>query len=221
MTINQKQRTVLLVCAAAVGGMLLYPPVHFRGYGQGYSWLFTMRAGLTINTAQLVTQWVGLCLIGAIAFVLAGASAQAAAPEQTGLGLGARASLAFRATRQWLWVIAGMVAVAAFIAPDPTQAALQGAGKAIAGFAIYAALFGWHMVRTRDGAVSQAAAARTSWTRVAVYVTLAAAALTWIGLESRRSASTANERETGVFEAGQPNPFDALDQPTPDRSRRP
>lgn len=80
MTINRAQKAVLLACAAMVAAMLLYPPVQIRGFGQGYSWIFDMRPGLTVNGVQLLVQWVGVCLVGVclvggIAYLLAGAAA--------------------------------------------------------------------------------------------------------------------------------------------------
>lgn len=71
---NEKQKKVLMVVGAVVLGMLLYPPFHM-GYkgsylGQGYSFLFNPPINSSVDAGTLFAQWVGVLIIGGIAFFL-------------------------------------------------------------------------------------------------------------------------------------------------------
>jgi len=71
LTMNDRQRKILIAVAALVGLMLLYPPFQVLGRGLGYSWIFSPpHYAATINAGQLIVQWVGVALIGGIAFFL-------------------------------------------------------------------------------------------------------------------------------------------------------
>ncbi|TAM45551.1 MAG: hypothetical protein EPN55_07945 [Gammaproteobacteria bacterium] len=82
---NGYQKIVLLVVIAGVIAMLLYPPFHFldRGGGEinmGYAFLFnppafpkgTVGAGMvgSVDTGMLMTQWLGVLIVGGIAFFM-------------------------------------------------------------------------------------------------------------------------------------------------------
>ena len=68
---NNRQRTILIVVAALIGLMLLYPPFQIKGLGLGYSWIFSPPTDTaTINAVQLLVQWVAVALIGGIAHFL-------------------------------------------------------------------------------------------------------------------------------------------------------
>src|SRR5258708_39798037 len=75
---NSRQRTVLIAYGVVVAGTLLYPPFHFVGSeglhrSFGYSWVFAPPNNVAIvNLGLLLTQWIGVGIIDAIAFVLAG-----------------------------------------------------------------------------------------------------------------------------------------------------
>lgn len=73
---NEKQKWVLIATAAVILGMLLFPPFHVTGTGEGtinfgYSWILNppyYRA--TVNIAMLITQWIGVLIVGGIAYFL-------------------------------------------------------------------------------------------------------------------------------------------------------
>jgi hypothetical protein len=68
---NKKQRYVLFACATVVTFMLLFPPIlSVRGGGNwGYSFLFDADYESTVNIGMLLTQWVGVLIIGGILFL--------------------------------------------------------------------------------------------------------------------------------------------------------
>ena len=72
---NEMQRKLLIAVAAVVLGMLLYPPFQRTGsegrvFGSGYSWLFDPPFSATVDVGTLLTQWVGVLIVGGIAFFL-------------------------------------------------------------------------------------------------------------------------------------------------------
>lgn len=72
---NEKQKIILITVAAIVLGMLLYPPFQRKGsegrvFGAGYSWLFNPPGYATVDVATLVTQWLGVLIVGGIAYFL-------------------------------------------------------------------------------------------------------------------------------------------------------
>lgn len=72
---NETQKKVLIAVAAIVLGMLLYPPFYRklsegRIFGAGYSWLFEPPINATLDVATLITQWLGVLIVGGIAFFL-------------------------------------------------------------------------------------------------------------------------------------------------------
>jgi hypothetical protein len=71
---NKKQKIILIVVAVVIVAMLLFPPVRFQYEGtvRGAGYRFILDSGpLTVNTTLLLTQWVGVLIIGAIAFFVA------------------------------------------------------------------------------------------------------------------------------------------------------
>ena len=73
--VNEKQKRLLIAIAAVVLGMLLFPPFHIRMTGgvvvwTGYSWIFGPYRGATVNIALLITQWIGVLIVGAIVWFL-------------------------------------------------------------------------------------------------------------------------------------------------------
>ena len=69
---NDMQRKTLIAVAVVVLGMLLYPPYQGAGYSSsltGYSWLFSLPYKATVDVATLLTQWVGVLIVGGIAFL--------------------------------------------------------------------------------------------------------------------------------------------------------
>lgn len=70
---NAKQRLVLKLTALVIVAMVLYPPYQLVGRGLGYHWIFTGPdyEFATIDGNLLLVQWVGVCLMGGIAYLLA------------------------------------------------------------------------------------------------------------------------------------------------------
>jgi len=72
---NGKQKKVLIIVAFVILGMLLYPPFHqiFKAgqvIGLGYGWIFEAPSYATIDIGVLITQWIGVLIVGAIAFFM-------------------------------------------------------------------------------------------------------------------------------------------------------
>jgi len=76
---NEMQRKLLIAIGAVVLVMLLYPPYRVYGRGSnssailytGYDWLFGLPYdNATVDVITLLTQWVGVLIVGGIAFFL-------------------------------------------------------------------------------------------------------------------------------------------------------
>ena len=78
---GEKQRGVLIAVMIVIVGMLLFPPFHYnlpkgRSINMGYGWLFSPPSPgyydgtATVNIGMLLTQWVGVLAVGAIAWFL-------------------------------------------------------------------------------------------------------------------------------------------------------
>ncbi|MEO6202231.1 MAG: hypothetical protein ABIU05_09825 [Nitrospirales bacterium] len=72
---NEIQRKVLIGVGAVVFGMLLYPPYRILGRNNtvvqsGYALLFDLPNRATMDVITLLVQWIGVLIVGAIAFVL-------------------------------------------------------------------------------------------------------------------------------------------------------
>lgn len=76
MKMNDTQRKVLMGVGAIVLAMLIYPPYRIYGYGgsssaliqSGYAFLFELPDRATVDVTTLLVQWVGVLIVGAIAF---------------------------------------------------------------------------------------------------------------------------------------------------------
>lgn len=78
---NEKQKKLLIAILAVVAGMLIFPPFHIKFPGGtvrnlGYGLIldpphlgYVTGAG-TVNIGLLITQWVGVLIVGGIAFFL-------------------------------------------------------------------------------------------------------------------------------------------------------
>jgi len=77
--VNDLQRKILIVVAIVFGAMLLFPPFIAQGQGgitanRGFAFLFAKQEGWpppVVNITQLLVQWFGVAVIGAISFFLA------------------------------------------------------------------------------------------------------------------------------------------------------
>jgi hypothetical protein len=78
MKMNEIQRKILIGVGAIVFVMLIYPPYRVYGYGansntiikSGYALLFELPDRATVDVTTLLIQWVGVLIVGAIAFFL-------------------------------------------------------------------------------------------------------------------------------------------------------
>jgi len=77
---NQNQKRILMVVIAMVFAMLIYPPfqiVHNNGlvFNMGYNWLIEppqqWDVAATVNVSMLLIQWIGVLIVGGLAFSLA------------------------------------------------------------------------------------------------------------------------------------------------------
>jgi hypothetical protein len=69
---NQNQKVVLIAVAVIVAGMLLYPPFEWvEGGSRGFYPIYDAPLSSSIDVAQLVVQWIGVLIVGMIAWILA------------------------------------------------------------------------------------------------------------------------------------------------------
>jgi len=70
------QKRILLAVAVVIVAMLVYPPLQSvrngTVYNMGYGWIFDLfkRGIMTINVSMLLIQWVGVFVVGGLAFFL-------------------------------------------------------------------------------------------------------------------------------------------------------
>jgi hypothetical protein len=75
---NEVQRKLLIAVGAVVLCMLLYPPYRVYGSGSysssiryvGYDWIFDLPSRATVDIATLVIQWLGVLIVGGIAYFI-------------------------------------------------------------------------------------------------------------------------------------------------------
>lgn len=72
---NDMQRKSLIAVGAVVLAMLLYPPYRVYGGGDylaaaGYALIFALPFRATVDVPTLLTQWLGVLILGGIAFLL-------------------------------------------------------------------------------------------------------------------------------------------------------
>lgn len=83
---NESQRKILIGVAVIVGLMLLYPPYQIGQWEGAYSWIFKSPSSYSrLNVGQLLTQWLGVAIVGAIAFFLAKSETHSKEKEQPSL----------------------------------------------------------------------------------------------------------------------------------------
>jgi hypothetical protein len=74
---NKNQKLILIAVAVVVVAMFIYPPFQAVRSGtihnMGYGWIFALskRGYMTINVSMLIIQWIGVFIVGGIAFFLA------------------------------------------------------------------------------------------------------------------------------------------------------
>ena len=72
---NKRQKTLCVCAILIIVGMAAYPPFNLHGGGGrvlslGHAWVFAPPGGGIIDTALLVTEWVGTSIVGGILFLL-------------------------------------------------------------------------------------------------------------------------------------------------------
>ena len=72
---NRRQKQILIVVAAVIGLMLLFPPYEkwspFRHFvDTGFAWLFDLPQDSRVNTVQILVQWLGVLLVGCVLFFI-------------------------------------------------------------------------------------------------------------------------------------------------------
>jgi len=75
---NETQKRILICVGATILAMLIYPPYRIYGFGRnsntviqsGYTFLFELPNRATVDATTLLIQWVGILIVGAIAFFL-------------------------------------------------------------------------------------------------------------------------------------------------------
>lgn len=102
---NLRQRKILIFCAVIIGLMMLFPP--FATYlpnggrsNEGFSFFLWTPKGSwdylpSINALQLLAQWIAVCLIGGIAYLLANG-------EQSRDSSGTQVGLSSASSRVWM-----------------------------------------------------------------------------------------------------------------------
>jgi hypothetical protein len=63
---NKAQKKVAIVIGIIIVAMCLFPPVSYEGAYRGYEFVAKITPGLSINTALLFIQLLGILLIGAL-----------------------------------------------------------------------------------------------------------------------------------------------------------
>lgn len=69
---SKAQKNVLICIAIIIVLMLLFPPFTYRQMNQGYSFIFNppYYGQANINIGQLIIQWFGVLIVGAIAWLI-------------------------------------------------------------------------------------------------------------------------------------------------------
>lgn len=67
---NKKQKMISLVVIGVIVVMFLFPPILCRGSNYGH-YRFIFNTGCPVNATLLLTQWVGVLIVGAIAYFMA------------------------------------------------------------------------------------------------------------------------------------------------------
>ncbi len=79
---GRKQRVVVTCAAAAIFGLLLFPPFHYEGgqgvcIQEGYHFVLSPpqgQRGATVDTGTLLTLWAGVLLLAGLAYLSLGSS---------------------------------------------------------------------------------------------------------------------------------------------------
>ncbi|MFZ5486161.1 MAG: hypothetical protein ACOY5G_04065 [Pseudomonadota bacterium] len=232
---NAKQRNVLKTVLFVLVAMFLFPPFH-EPVGQGvmgnsgFSFILSppqtgSYATASVNSVQLVAQWIGVMAIGAVAYFLAQGQETTATnePRRWLVVLGE----AFRRSKTWIWIGLAFIVVPIFWARDSHALAIKLIGNTGAAVLVYAFVFFWHLVRVLRGlpAATEKPSIRTSLKRVLVATalgTLAVAALVFFS-DTTRSSSKPWERDWSssgrdLFEEAGISPGQRPDERSPVKS---
>ena len=185
---NSRQRNVLKVALAVLVGMFLFPPFHepvAQGVmgNSGFSFILSPPESHfsftpSVNAIQLVAQWLGVVIIGAVAYVLAQGPEHATIEQRTEKVPALRE--AFQRSKPWLWIALAFSLMPFLWVSDTKVLAIKVIGNAGAAILVYAAVFVWNWVRVKRGLEANAPNydKKTSLKRVAVGTALGAVAVT-------------------------------------------
>lgn len=94
---NKAQKLILLITITIIVAMFVYPPFYVTSYNGvtvniGYGWVFDPPKGGsilgTVNTSMLLVQWVGVLIVGSLAFFLAKGTSEESRRKQLPSGVG-------------------------------------------------------------------------------------------------------------------------------------
>lgn len=94
---NKVQKLILLITITIIFATFVYPPLYVTSYNGvtvniGYGWVFDPpKGGLilgTVNTSMLLVQWVGVLIVGSLAFFLAKDISEESRRKQPTSGVG-------------------------------------------------------------------------------------------------------------------------------------
>lgn len=181
---NERQKRTLQAILAVLVLMFLFPPFHEPlGSGvmgnSGFSFILMPPESdsyitPSINSLQLIAQWFGVVVIGAVAYFLE--QGQDSTPKVTSTNWSAVLVEAFQRSKMWLWVGLAFIVMPVFWANDSHAFAIKLIGNTGAALLIYAIAFSWQAVRVLRGlpAASEKPPVRTSIKRILYATTLGA-----------------------------------------------
>ena len=121
---NQNQKRIVVAVIVIIAGMLAYPPFHVVAnngtvFNMGYGWIVDPpKRGYitaTVNVAMLLIQWVGILIVGGLAFFLAKSAQQESGAPSSNFrseNLASKETQAPAGVRGWLLLlVVGMMAL--------------------------------------------------------------------------------------------------------------
>lgn len=178
---NRKQRNVLKIVLIALILMFIFPPFHVPvGQGvmgnSGFSFILSppesrSYATPSVNALQLVAQWVGVVIIGAVAFLLRAGPEQIHSDE-SGRWVPALGE-AFRRSKKWIWPAVVFTAVSLLWVGNPKVFAVKLIGHAGAALLFYVTVLFWHWTRAMRGIADEAPTPAKKYSLKRILITIA------------------------------------------------
>lgn len=219
---NSKQRSILKIVLVALILMFIFPPFHVPvGQGamgnSGFSFILSppesqSYATPSVNAMQLVAQWVGVVIIGAVAFLLKAGPEQVHS-EEPGRWLRALGE-AFRRSKKWLWPAVVFTAMSLLWVGNPKVFAVKLIGHAGAALLVYVVILFWHWTRAMRGIVDEDPTTTKKYSLKRILTTIAVGvivAAVFIFSFADRTPVMSKLVEPGQSSS---NPFDRFDSAT-------